>query len=46
VKNFTGINSPYEEPKNSDIVIKTNEVSVEQAMEVLMGVVVPKIQVK
>jgi adenylylsulfate kinase len=43
VKNFTGINSPYEEPKNSDIVIKTDEVSVEQAMEVLMGVVVPKI---
>jgi adenylyl-sulfate kinase len=44
VKNFTGINSPYEEPKNSDIVVKTNELSVEQAMEVLMGVVVPKIR--
>lgn len=46
VKNFTGINSPYEEPKNSDLVIKTDKVSVEQAMEVLMGVVVPKIRVK
>jgi adenylylsulfate kinase-like enzyme len=44
VKNFTGINSPYEEPKNPDITIRTNEVSVEEAVRVLMERVVPEIK--
>jgi adenylylsulfate kinase len=45
VKNFTGINSPYEEPKNPDISIRTNEVSVEEAVRILMERVVPEISV-
>jgi adenylylsulfate kinase len=45
VKNFTGINSPYEEPQNPDMEIRTNEVSVEEAVRVLMGRVVPEIRV-
>jgi adenylyl-sulfate kinase len=45
VKNFTGINSPYERPNNPDVVIKTDEVSVEKAIEILMEIVVPKIKI-
>jgi adenylylsulfate kinase len=44
VKNFTGIDSPYEEPKNPDINIKTNEMSVEQSIGVLLNKVLPQIK--
>jgi adenylylsulfate kinase len=43
VKNFTGIDSPYEQPKNPDITIKTDQLSLEQSVEKLMKVVLPKI---
>ncbi len=32
IKNFTGINAPYETPTNSDIVIKTEHGSVDDAV--------------
>jgi adenylylsulfate kinase len=43
VKNFTGIDSPYEAPQQPDITIYTNEMSIEESMEALMKVVLPKI---
>lgn len=43
VKNFTGISSPYEKPENSDIVIATDKMSVEQSIDVLMKSIIPKI---
>lgn len=43
VKNFTGISSPYERPSHPDVVIATDKVSVEQAMEVLMKAIGPRI---
>lgn len=45
VKNFTGIDSPYEIPENPDITIHTHELSVEEAMGQLMKLVLPKIRV-
>jgi adenylylsulfate kinase len=33
IKDFTGIDSPYEEPKYPEIVIRTDQVSVEEAVE-------------
>lgn len=33
IKNFTGIDSPYEIPKNADLIINTEEVSAEMAAE-------------
>lgn len=45
VKNFTGINSPYEAPKKPDVRIKTNEMSVEESIEKLLNAVEPKIEV-
>jgi adenylylsulfate kinase len=44
VKNFTGIDSPYEAPQQPDITIHTNEMSIEQSMEELMRVVLPRIK--
>jgi adenylyl-sulfate kinase len=44
VKNFTGIDSPYEQPRNPDIAIKTNELTLEQSVGELMKIVVPKIK--
>jgi adenylylsulfate kinase len=43
VKNFTGIDSPYEAPVNPDLTINTHERSVEDSLINLLGVVKPKI---
>ena len=44
VKNFTGIDSPYEAPANADVVLPTGELSVDESIAKLMNFVVPKIQ--
>jgi adenylylsulfate kinase len=44
VKNFTGIDSPYEAPQQPDITIYTNEMSIEQSMQELMKVVLPRVR--
>jgi adenylylsulfate kinase len=33
IENFTGISSPYEEPKNPDLVLNTENESVEESVE-------------
>lgn len=45
VKNFTGIDSPYEKPESPDLVIKTEALTVEQSVERLLNVVLPKISI-
>lgn len=37
IPNFTGINSPYEEPKNAEIVIDTSKVELDKAVEIIIG---------
>lgn len=44
VKNFTGIDSPYEAPKNPDLTIPTHELSLEQSVGELIKFVLPKIR--
>jgi adenylylsulfate kinase len=44
VKNFTGIDSPYEEPKDPDITIRTHEMTLEQSVGELIGIILPKIK--
>lgn len=44
VSNFTGISSPYERPKNPEVVIATDRLSVEQSIDVLMKAIVPKLK--
>lgn len=44
VKNFTGISSPYERPADSDIVIRTDEMSIEESVATLIEAVLPAIK--
>lgn len=37
IKNFTGIDAPYDAPKNPDIHIKTEEKTVDQAVEEILN---------
>ncbi len=46
VKNFTGIDSPYEAPTDADMVLQTGELSVEESVGRLMEFVVPRISLK
>jgi adenylyl-sulfate kinase len=46
VKNFTGIDSPYESPQNPDIRIETDKVSVEDAVEKLFRIIESRIKFK
>lgn len=43
VKNFTGIDSPYERPETPDVTIPSSEMTVDQGVEVLLKVVLPRI---
>ncbi|MBX2944910.1 MAG: adenylyl-sulfate kinase [Cyclobacteriaceae bacterium] len=44
VKNFTGIDSPYELPERPDIVLQTHKFSVEESLQVLNQGILPKIK--
>jgi adenylylsulfate kinase len=46
VKNFTGIDSPYEPPLHADIIIPTHEWPVEKSIEVLMKLIITRINNK
>lgn len=46
IKNFTGIDSPFEEPKHPDIVLKTAEVDAKELLSNLLRYVEPKISVE
>jgi adenylylsulfate kinase len=44
IKNMTGISAPYEAPENPDIEIKTEELTVEQAVDKIVAYITPKLQ--
>ena len=46
IKNFTGIDSPYEEPKNPAVELKTENVSVGKAVEEILVKLLPRIEYK
>lgn len=39
ISNFTGITSPYEEPKNPDIILDTNNEAIEACVEKILKVI-------
>lgn len=43
LKNFTGIDSPYERPAKPEITIQTNELNVDQSLEKLLQRILPAI---
>lgn len=44
VKNFTGIDSPYERPVTPDITIPTHQMSVDESLTLLLKLIEPKIR--
>jgi adenylylsulfate kinase len=40
IKGFTGVDDPYEPPRKPDLVLKTDEMSVEEAVEAGLGLLV------
>lgn len=46
IKNFTGIDSPFEPPKNADVVLHTDQLSVDGCVEVCLKHILPVIQYK
>ena len=44
IKNMTGISAPYEAPEQPDIEIKTENVSVEEAVQEIVKYITPKLQ--
>jgi len=46
VKNFTGIDSPYEAPAKPDVHIPTHQLSIEQSMERLLSYILGRINFK
>ncbi|PLX21094.1 MAG: adenylyl-sulfate kinase [Marinilabiliales bacterium] len=46
LKNFTGIDSPYEEPLNPDVEIKTVETDIEASVQQILDKLLPRIEYK
>ena len=46
VKNFTGIDSPYEIPNSPDVIIETGILSVEESIGRLMELILPEVRGK
>lgn len=42
IKNFTGISAPYEEPENPEIILDTENYSIEQCVEQLTTILIQK----
>lgn len=45
IKNFTGIDSPFEAPETPDINVKTADLTIEAAAEQILNVILPKISI-
>ena len=43
IPNFTGISSPYEEPKNPTIEIKTDKLSIDESVQEIYTTIKDKI---
>ena len=43
IKDFTGVNAPYEAPENPDVQIDTTKVSVSEAVEMILEELNPKL---
>lgn len=44
IKNFTGIDSPYESPQNPDIIIKSAETSIDASVALLLEKILPRLE--
>ena len=37
IKNFTGVSDPYEAPENPEIMLRTDQETIDQSLEKIMG---------
>jgi len=44
IADFTGISSPYERPSKPDVTIATNQLTIEQSLDILLKHVLPKLR--
>ncbi|GAB4314824.1 MAG: adenylyl-sulfate kinase [Bacteroidales bacterium] len=44
IKNFTGIDSPFEIPDNADVTVNTHEQSIEESVQILLDYLLPLIR--
>ncbi len=45
IKDFTGVNAPYEAPEKPDILIDTTQVSIEEAVDIILKKIEPKLKI-
>ena len=45
IKNFTGVSAPIEAPENPDISIDTSVTSLEESVQALLSIILPKIKI-
>lgn len=45
IKNFTGVSTPFEVPENPDISIDTSVTSLEESVQALLSIILPKIKI-
>jgi adenylylsulfate kinase len=41
IKNFTGIDSPFDSPKNPELELKTDELSIEESVKLALEIILP-----
>lgn len=44
IENFTGIDSPYERPDHADVVLRTDQVSVGESIDVLLSKILTRVR--
>jgi adenylylsulfate kinase len=46
IENFTGISSPYEDPKNPDLILNTDKESIEESVNKLEDFIIKEFGIK
>lgn len=46
IKNFTGLDAPFEAPKNPSVVVKTKGQTIEESAEQILNYILPQIEFK
>lgn len=44
IKNFTGIDAPFESPENAEVVINTAELTIDESIQKVLNHILPKIE--
>ncbi len=45
IKDFTGINAPYEAPENPNLIIDTSKITLDEAVNMILNIIEPKLEI-